>query len=151
MQNHSPCEPWALATVLLVQRDVADAEELAESLHDEPYQVYVVTSVVEALRVIAAQSVDVVLAEQRLEGVGDGEFFRALEQQQPSIIRILLAEPEAQPASGRAGRFGRAHRWLWQPCDHGELATTLFNALVQRSFLPPESDHALPVPMLSMR
>lgn len=151
MQNHSPCEPWALATVLLVQRDVADAEKLAELLHDEPYQVYVVTSVAEAMRVVTAQSVDVVLAEQELPGVDDGEFFRLLEQQEPSIIRILLADHAVQPASGRASRFSRAHRWLWQPCDHGELATTLFNALVQRSFLPPESDHALPVPLLSTK
>lgn len=151
MQNYSPCEPWALATVLLVQREVANAEKLAELLHDEPYQVYVVTSAAEAIRVIAAQSVDVVLAEQELPGVADGEFFRVLEQQEPSIIRILLADQEALPASGRASRFSRAHRCLWQPFDHAELATTLFNALVQRSFLPPESDHALPVPMLSTK
>lgn len=148
MQNHSPCEPWALATVLLVQHDVSDAEELAESLHEEPYQVYVVTSVPEAMRVVAAQSIDVVLADQQLDGVHDGEFFRVLEQSQPSIIRILLGHRKDPSSSGRLARLGRAHRWIPQPCDHGELATTLFNALVQRSFLPPESEHALPVPVL---
>lgn len=150
MQNHSPCEPWALATVLLVQRDLGEAESIAESLHDEPYQVFVVTSVSEALRVIAAQSVDVVLAQRHLERVANGELFQLLEQQYPSIIRILLAERDQPPASTRALRSGRAHRLLWHPCDHEELTTTLFNALVQRSFLPPESDHALPVPSISL-
>jgi DNA-binding NarL/FixJ family response regulator len=89
--------------------------------------------------------VDVVLARQKLEGVSDGELLSLLGHRHPSTIRILLATDTESNAAVRAVRAGRAHHCLRLPCDQGDLVLALYNSLVQRSFLPPESEGVLPI------
>jgi DNA-binding NtrC family response regulator len=146
MHTHSPAEPLTLATVLIVESDAAAAEAVAQALDDEPYQIIIVPSVAGALQVLTRQTVDVVLARQQLEGVSDGELLGLLGHRQPSAIRILLASDTESNAAARAVRAGRAHHYLRLPCEEGALALTLYNSLVQRSFLPPESEGILPIP-----
>ena len=149
MHTHTPAEPLTLATVLLVESDAAEAEAVAQGLDDEPYQIIIVSSVSDALLVLTRQTVDVVLARQQLEGVSDGELLSLLGRRQPSAIRILLASDKESNAAARAVRAGRAHQYLRLPCNQGDLALTLYNSLVERSFLPPESQGVLPIPTQS--
>jgi DNA-binding NtrC family response regulator len=151
MDNHSPAEPLTLATVLFVGLDAGTAQDLVQSLAEERYLVIAAASAAEAMNIVATRPVDVVLADQQLLGVAGGELFSGLRSWQPSIIRILMAGEGDVNAAMRAVNAGRAHHWLRKPCDPGQLALMLFNVLVQRSFLPPESEGVLPTPPPSSR
>jgi DNA-binding NtrC family response regulator len=150
MRQYSPSEQLTLANILLVDADEGEAESLAQSLIDEPYQVLVVDSPAEAVLVLARETVDVVLARLGSGNGPDGELFSTVRKRNPSIIRIGLASESGVVAAARAVRAGRVHRYLRTPCTEGELALALYNTLVQRSFLPPESEGVLPIPAPSL-
>lgn len=144
MQNYSPAEPLTLATVLLVEASLSQAQALELALLDEPYEVLVASSVAEAMRILASTGIDVVLANQQLVGGASGELFGYLRQSNPAIIRILLVGDAGANSARRAVQTGLVHHYLGLPSDEGELALVLYNSLVQRSFLPPESEGILP-------
>ncbi len=143
--SYSPAEPITLATLLIVSPDSELAHSLALSLLDEPYDIYVANSIGDAQTQLIARTVDVVLVDQQLEDGFDGELFGYLSKRLPAVIRILLGRGECAANAKRAVRTGSAHHCLPVTLDQGELALVLYNSLVQRSFLPPESEGVLPV------
>lgn len=143
--DFSPAEPLTLATLLIVSPDAELARALALSLLDEPYEIHVCSSAADAKAELGAQPVDVVLVDQHLEDGADGELFAFLRARRPAIIRILLGREGGLHKARRAAQNSMAHHYLPITCDRGELALVLYNTLVQRSFLPPESDGILPI------
>jgi hypothetical protein len=148
MPNHSPAEPLTLATLLIVSPDSEQAQRLALSLIDEPYEIFVAGSIVDAKAELRVRAMDVVMVDEQLEAGLDGALFGYLHARQPAIIRILLGREEIVGNARRAARTGSAHHCVPIGCDPGELALLLYNTLVQRSFLPPESEGILPLPSL---
>jgi DNA-binding NarL/FixJ family response regulator len=151
MHQYSPAEPLILATLLLVRSDETDSTGLLEALADESYRILVAASADEAMRVLAQDVVDVVLAYQPDEANGGEELLAAIRAAYPATIRILIARDEVASVATRALHSGCAHHWLRHPCETGELALALFNVLVQRSFLPPESEGVLPAAPVTVR
>ncbi|HEY5962304.1 MAG TPA: response regulator [Polyangiaceae bacterium] len=148
MHQHSPAEPLTLATVLLLESDMAQANAVASALVDEPYQVVIVSSIAEAMLALSKEMVDVVLADHGLVAHADNELFELLRTSHPAVIRILLATDRTVNSAKRAVQSGWAHHYLHATRDHSEIALVLYNTLVQRSFLPPESEGVLPSPEL---
>jgi DNA-binding NarL/FixJ family response regulator len=146
MHQHSPAEPLTLATVLLLESDAGRANAIALALIDEPYQIVITPSIVDAVHTLSKVAVDVVLANHALVARSDNELFALLKTAHPAIIRILLATDANVNSAKRAVEAGWAHHYLHATRDHSELALVLYNSLVQRSFLPPESEGVLPLP-----
>ena len=148
MHQHSPAEPLRLATLLIVHSSREQAEALVAALSDEPYEVVVVGSSEQAIQVATSRTIDVVIGDLELAGSSESELFGQLRLRMPGIIRILVGSNEAFRLAQRAARFGWAHHYLPATLGYGDLALVLYNTLVQRSFLPPESEGILPLPPL---
>jgi len=143
--DFSPAEPLTLATVLVVSPDPDLAQGLALSLLDEPYEIHVCSSIAEATAHISVGTVDVVLLDQHLQQAFEGDLFAFLRHKRPTVIRILLGREEALGKAQRTVQNGVAHHCVPAKFDQVDLALLLYNTLVQRSFLPPESEGVLPI------
>lgn len=144
MHNYSPAEPLTLATVLLVETNQAQAQALELALLDEPYAVVLASSLVEAQQILSQSGFDVVLVNQRLGGDSASELLAQVHRRYPAAIRILLVDDANTHAARRAVQTGAVHHCLSVPRDEADLALVIYNSLVQRSFLPPESEGVLP-------
>ncbi|MGE5468381.1 MAG: response regulator, partial [Ignavibacteria bacterium] len=80
----------ALPTVLVVDDEVRSQEALRRTL-DEEFNVFTAGSADEALQVMAAEFVQIILCDQRMPGTSGVEFLRQVRAQWPDTIRIILS------------------------------------------------------------
>jgi two-component system response regulator HupR/HoxA len=80
----------ATPSVLVVDDEVRSQEALRRTL-DEEFTVFTAGSAEEALQVMAAEFVQIILCDQRMPGTSGVEFLRQVRAQWPDTIRIILS------------------------------------------------------------
>ncbi len=117
--------------LLLVDDEQGFVEALARRLVSRGYQVHYVLSGEEALRFLDEnQSVDVVLLDVKMPGLGGMETLRCIKAMQPLLETIMLTAHATVATAVEAMRIG-ARDYLIKPCDFVEL-TGKIEAAVQR-------------------
>ena len=110
--------------VLLVDDEAHILSALQRTLRREGYELLARTSPSEALRVLAARAVDVVVSDQKMPGGSGIELLREIAARQPSTKRVLLTGwPEEVPERERAA--ARLDAILPKPWDEEALKATL--------------------------
>lgn len=79
-----------LPTVLVVDDEVRSQEALRRTL-DEEFSVFTAGSADEAMQVMGAEFVQIILCDQRMPGTSGVEFLRQVRAQWPDTIRIILS------------------------------------------------------------
>lgn len=99
-------------------------------------------SAAEALDLMDAERVDVVVTDMRMPGATGVDLLRRVRAAHPEVVRFVLSGEAAQDLVMQAVPV--THRWLTKPCTHEQLATSLAEAVQHRALLTdPEIDAAL--------
>jgi serine/threonine-protein kinase len=115
---------------------VDDEQFILSALHrlfKSQYDVRVAISGAEALRMLAAEPVDVVISDQRMPGMTGVELFKHIRDLTPATMRILLTGYADLPATIEAVNSGEVFRYVTKPWSNDSLRMTV--ALAMRAAL----------------
>ena len=125
-------------TVLFVDDDANLTQGFSRSLHREPYRVLTANSGEEALALLAAEAVDVVVSDEHMPGLSGTELLTEIARAQPGIVRVILSGGATVGMALRAVNEGTIFRLLLKPVVTEELAATIRRCLIHKVLL----DHA---------
>jgi DNA-binding NtrC family response regulator len=117
----------SLPSVLVVDDDVNLVQGLELALRRE-YSVFTAVDAAGAFRVLAAEPVDIVLADYRIPGMDGLEFLRIVRNRSPDTVRIVLTGHVSAEVAIRAMNEAEVYRFLEKPVDRNELLVTLYLA-----------------------
>ncbi len=121
--------------VLLVDDEPHVTEGLKRSLRREPYEILCASSAEEGMRILARESIDVVISDEKMPGTSGAEFLSRVRKEYPDTIRMILSGQADLDAAIRAINEGEIFRFLTKPCSELELAMAVRHALQQKSLL----------------
>ena len=117
-----------LPALLIVDDDAFMRELLLDLLEGEPWRMLSAASAEEALALLAAQRVEVVLSDQSMPGMQGTELMARVSRAHPHTVRLILSGTSA-PADvaeiERARAAGQVDRHLPKPCGAGALREAL--------------------------
>ena len=122
-------------TVLVVDDEPAIREMLTDALAREPYEVLCAGSAEEALTVLAAEPVDVVISDEVMPGMSGSEFLAIVRQQYPDTVRVVLTGYASLEAAVRAINEGEIYRFFTKPCNMVDLVATIRQALQHKELM----------------
>ena len=120
-----------VARVLAVDDDPMILELLTEVLTPKGYEVVTAQNGGEALMLLEASAVDVVLLDVRMPGVDGMSALRRIRALQPALPVIMLTG-NVDAAVGRATLQHGAFDYVTKPVDFDHLVRVLEAAVVQR-------------------
>jgi response regulator RpfG family c-di-GMP phosphodiesterase len=88
---------------------------------DEPYEVFTAPSGKEALDIVAANELAVIVSDQRMPGMTGAEFLSKAKDIRPDAVRIVLTGYADVQAAISAINQGGAYRYLTKPWNDSEL------------------------------
>lgn len=115
---------------------VDDEQFILSALHrlfKSQYDVRIASSGSEALRMLSAEPVDVVISDQRMPGMTGVELFKQVRELAPNTMRILLTGYADLPATIEAVNSGEVFRYVTKPWSNDSLRMTV--ALAMRAAL----------------
>jgi two-component system, probable response regulator PhcQ len=124
-----------MQTVLFVDDVPAVTAALKRRLHEEPFRIFEARSAIEALEVLAAQHVDVVVSDESMPGMSGSELVARIYEKHPDVVCMILTGHPTVEAAMRAINDGRIYRFLTKPCEPAELAVVIHQALREKDLL----------------
>jgi DNA-binding NarL/FixJ family response regulator len=115
--------------VLLVDDEPEVISAIKEALFHEPYEIVGVGDPIEALRVLATKSFDVVVADEKMPSMGGAEFLVTVRRDFPSTVRIILTGHASVGSAVRAINEGAVYRYLLKPFPASALGEIIRQGL----------------------
>jgi DNA-binding NtrC family response regulator len=115
-------------TLLIVDDEPAIVKALHRIVRDEGYRVLTALDAEEALRLVASESVDVVLSDMDMPGMSGLDLMVRLRRNHPSAVRLLLTGRGTLAAAVGAINDGEVYRFMTKPWDIDELREVLRQA-----------------------
>jgi DNA-binding NtrC family response regulator len=122
-------------TVLLVDDDAVVLHCLARILQNQPYQLYTARSGTEAVNVLEARRVDVIVSDERMPGMSGTDLFAWVAMYYPGVVRIMLTGRATMETAIRAINEGGVHYFFTKPCNEAHLAVVIRKALEHQNLL----------------
>jgi two-component system probable response regulator PhcQ len=122
-------------TVLVVDDEPDIRDMLTRALSREPYEVLCADSAEEALGIIAQESVDVVLSDEKMPGMSGTEFLAIVRRRYPDTIRMILTGHASLESAIHAINEGEIYRFFTKPCNMVDLMVTIRQALQQQDLM----------------
>ena len=116
---------------------VDDEENILNALcrvfRDDPsYEIITAHDAQDALQKIAAVSVDIIISDQRMPGMGGAELLQEIRNRYPDSIRFLLSGYADVEAIISAINEGDIYRFIKKPWNNEELKNLVKSAINQR-------------------
>jgi CheY-like chemotaxis protein len=111
-----------------------DEPQVLESLRDtlrRKFQIVVTTNGFEALRMLAAETFEVVLTDMRMPLINGARFLSLAREHSPDTVRVMLTGHSALPDAATAVNEGQIFRLLIKPCKTEDLTAALEAAVEQ--------------------
>jgi len=118
-------QPW---TVLCVDDEPSILSALRRVLRAEGCRLLTATGGVEALAILATESIDVVVSDMRMPGMDGAQLLAKVREQWPQTARILLTGYADMDATIAAINNGQIYRYIHKPWDEHELRLTVRQA-----------------------
>jgi DNA-binding NtrC family response regulator len=115
-------------TLLIVDDEPAILKALQRIVRDEGYRVLTALDGEEALRLVASESVDVVLSDMDMPGMSGLDLMVRLRRNHPAAVRLLLTGRGTLAAAVGAINDGEVYRFMTKPWDIDELREVLRQA-----------------------
>ncbi|WP_249115560.1 HD domain-containing phosphohydrolase [Azoarcus sp. L1K30] len=130
----SPTAPDADAvvmpiTLLLVDDEANILSSLRRLFRPEGYRVLTAESGDEALELMAAEKVDVILSDMRMPGMTGAQLLAAAFERWPDTMRILLTGYADMSSTIDAINLGKIYRYVSKPWDDNELKLIVREAI----------------------
>lgn len=129
--------------VLLVDDDVNLLRGLARNLRNQPYHLFTARSAEDAMPILKAHPIAVVVSDERMPGKSGSEMFTWMATNCPEIVRIILTGHTSQETIMRAVNEGRVFRYFAKPCHPMELAMAIQDGIALNKALRCEDEEEL--------
>lgn len=116
-------------TILLVDDEESILNSLRRLLRGQPFDIVLAGSGAEALEVMAAQPIDLVMSDARMPGMDGAQLLAEVHRLYPATSRILLTGYADLPTIIKAINEGAIHRYIGKPWNDDELKLILQQAL----------------------
>ena len=108
-------------TLLLVDDEPNVLNALNRLFRREGYRILTATSPLEAFELLAKNTIQVIVSDQRMPGMSGTEFFARVRQLYPSTMRIVLTGYTDIDSVKAAINLGAIYKFLTKPWDDDEL------------------------------
>ncbi len=115
--------------ILFVDDEVNILKAITRLFRKEPVRVFTASSAADALAMLEAEPIQVVVSDQRMPGVTGVKLLAELRERFPSVVRILLTGNAEIDVAVDAINHGQIYRMLTKPWDDRELRATVRQAL----------------------
>lgn len=122
-------------TVLLVDDEPNVLAGLQRALRKEPYEILSAGSADEALTVLRARTVDVVVSDHDMPGTTGTAFLAKVHAEFPDTARFILTGKAALDVVQQAIKEGTVDQFLTKPCNREDLADSIRQTLQQKGLL----------------
>jgi DNA-binding NtrC family response regulator len=119
--------------VLLVDDDQNLLHGLVRALRRQPFQLFTARSGEEAMAVIKARPIDVLVTDYKMPGMSGNELLAWVTRNAPEIMRIVLTGHATTEAVIRAVNEGDVFQYFTKPCREVDLAMAIHNAVEYRN------------------
>ncbi len=119
--------------VLLVDDDENLLRGLARALHRQPFRLYTARSGEEAVAVVKAHPVDVLVTDHQMPGISGNDLLAWVAKHAPDVMRIVLTGHATTGAVIRAVNEGRVFQYFTKPCRELDLAIAIHKAIDYRA------------------
>ena len=114
--------------VLFVDDEVNILRALQRLLRSEPIEVRTATRAAEALSILAAYPIQVIVSDQRMPGGTGVDLLAAVREQYPDVVRLMLSGLTEIDVAVDAINRGEIYRLITKPWNGDELRATLRQA-----------------------
>ena len=119
-------------TILLVDDEESILNSLRRLLRGQPYDVLLAGSGAQALEIMAAQPIDLVMTDARMPTMDGAMLLAETHRLYPSTTRILLTGYADMSMMIKAINEGQIHRYISKPWNDEEMLLTLRQSLEHR-------------------
>ncbi|KAF2407843.1 HD domain-containing phosphohydrolase [Pseudomonas antarctica] len=119
-------------TILLVDDEESILNSLRRLLRGQPYDVLLAGSGAQALEIMAAQPIDLVMTDARMPAMDGAMLLAETHRLYPSTTRILLTGYADMAMMIKAINEGQIHRYISKPWNDEEMLLTLRQSLEHR-------------------
>lgn len=119
--------------VLLVDDDEHLLHGLVRALRRQPFQLYTARSGEEAIAIIKARPVEVLVTDYKMPGLSGNELLAWVATHSPDIMRIVLTGHATTEGVIGAVNQGRVFQYFTKPCREVDLAMAIHNAIEYRN------------------
>lgn len=123
------------ASVLFVDDDPNILQGLIRSLCDQPWELLLAQGPRAALEVLGTRTVDVIVSDEGMPGMSGTALLAHVREAYPDTMRILLTGRGSLELAIRAINQGEVFRFLTKPCDPGDLAGAIRQALQHKELV----------------
>lgn len=116
-------------TVLLVDDEEGVLRSLERVLADEGYRILTARSASEALNILAAETIGVIVSDERMPGMRGAELLDFVRTRHPETVRILLTGQATLEAAIQAVNAGEIFRFFTKPWSDPDLILAVRMAL----------------------
>jgi len=120
--------------VLLVDDEPNLLHALTRSLRQQPYRINTARSAEEAMDILKAHKVDLVVSDENMPGTCGTKFLSWVADHFPEVTRIILTGQPTVSSALRAINEGGVYRYFTKPCDIVELALAIRQGLEEKDF-----------------
>ena len=132
LEGLAPASPVAKRTLLLVDDEPSILSALKRLFRPDGYRLLIAASGAEALELLAAQPVDVILSDQRMPGMTGVDFLRRTKVLHPHTIRMTLSGFTDLQSIIDAVNEGAVYKFLTKPWDDERLRGHVAQAFSQK-------------------
>ena len=120
------------SAVLFVDDNRPLLDALRRSLHAQPFDIHLATGATEALAVMRAIPIAVIVADQDMPGMTGSALLAKVRFEYPDTMLFMLTGRATLELAISAINLGEVHRFFTKPCHPGELAAGIRDAIRQR-------------------
>jgi DNA-binding NarL/FixJ family response regulator len=117
-----------MPTVLLVDDEPEVLDGLALVLRHQPMRLLRACSAEQALELIVAHTVNVIVCDERMPGTSGAVLLSRIADQYPQIVRIMLTGHASLDITIKAINDARVFRFLQKPCSSSKLIQVIREA-----------------------
>lgn len=115
--------------VLLVDDEPQLTEGLRLTLRQEPFRILTANSAQDALAVLGRETVDVIISDEMMPGMGGTELLALARRRSPNTLRMLLTGQTSLAMLVRAVNEGKICHFFSKPCAAPAIAQVVRQAL----------------------
>jgi DNA-binding NtrC family response regulator len=121
--------------ILLLDDEPNITAGLKRAMHSEPWKILTAATVGGAFDILARESVDVIVSDERMPGMSGSQFLAEARKKHPNAIRMILSGQANLEAAVHAINEGEVYRFLLKPCNPADLRITIRQALEQKQLV----------------
>ncbi|MGD9128005.1 MAG: response regulator [Planctomycetia bacterium] len=127
-------------TVLLIDDDTNVLHGLARVLRNQPYKLFTARSGEEAMNILKAWSVDVIVSDETMPGMSGTDLLKWVSENCPEVMRILLTGNATTETAIRSINEANVFHFFTKPCNEVELALAIRRAIEEKERRQKENE-----------